>query len=251
MGWMGKIIGGTIGFAMGGPIGAVAGAVFGHAFDAGNRALEYEEVEGLSPWETSQMTFFVAVFSMLAKLSQADGEVSQSEVDSVEAFMTYDLKLDSQSRTVAMNIFHTAQTSPHPFEAYATQFYQHFRDQPQLLDVMIDILLRVSIADGRMSGGEEQLIRSAVSAFNFGEQRYAQFKSRYVSDTEKYYAILNSSQGDTDDHIKSRYRKLVQEYHPDKIAAKGLPEEFTKFANDKFREIQEAYEAVKQERGIS
>jgi DnaJ like chaperone protein len=42
----------------------------------------------------------------------------------------------------------------------------------------------------------------------------------------------------------------VKEYHPDKIASKGLPEEFTKFAQDKFREIQEAYNAVKQERGI-
>jgi DnaJ like chaperone protein len=42
----------------------------------------------------------------------------------------------------------------------------------------------------------------------------------------------------------------VQEYHPDKIAAKGLPEEFTRFAQDKFREIQEAWEQIKAARGI-
>ena len=53
------------------------------------------------------------------------------------------------------------------------------------------------------------------------------------------------------EEIKKQYRKLVSEYHPDKIASKGLPEEFTKFANDKFREIKEAYEAIKEERGFN
>ena len=54
----------------------------------------------------------------------------------------------------------------------------------------------------------------------------------------------------SDDEIKRQYRKLVKEYHPDTIASKGLPEEFTKFANDKFREIQGAYDAIKQERRL-
>ena len=67
----------------------------------------------------------------------------------------------------------------------------------------------------------------------------------------KYYAALGCTQSDTDEQIKKQYRKLVSEYHPDKIIAKGLPDEFIKFANDKFNEIQEAYEAVKKERGIN
>jgi DnaJ like chaperone protein len=68
---------------------------------------------------------------------------------------------------------------------------------------------------------------------------------------EKYYAILQSTKQDSDDHIKKQYRKLVMEYHPDKIISKGLPEEFNQLAHDKFREIQEAYEIVKKERGIN
>lgn len=44
---------------------------------------------------------------------------------------------------------------------------------------------------------------------------------------------------------------MASDFHPDKIIAKGLPEEFVKFANDKFKEIQEAYEAIKKERGLS
>jgi DnaJ like chaperone protein len=55
----------------------------------------------------------------------------------------------------------------------------------------------------------------------------------------------------SDEEIKKHYRTLVKEFHPDRIAAKGLPDEFTDFAESKFREIQEAYEAVKKARGIS
>ena len=80
---------------------------------------------------------------------------------------------------------------------------------------------------------------------------YSKFKSRYVKDFEKYYAILGCSTNDSDGQIKKQYRKLVSEYHPDKIASKGLPEEFTKFANDKFREIQGAYEVIKKEKRIN
>ena len=60
--------------------------------------------------------FFVAAFSMLAKLAKADGRVSKEEIDSIEKFMLYDLNLDPQGRQVAMNIFQTAVQSPETFE---------------------------------------------------------------------------------------------------------------------------------------
>ena len=59
------------------------------------------------------------------------------------------------------------------------------------------------------------------------------------------------SPSDSDEKIKSQYRKLVMEYHPDRIVSKGLPEEFTKFAQDKFREIQEAFDMIKKERKMT
>jgi len=86
--------------------------------------------------------------------------------------------------------------------------------------------------------------------FPKSDERYKKLKSKYVQEFEKYYAILGCGKNDNNEHIKSRYRKLVMEYHPDKIVSKGLPEEFTKFAQDKFREIQEAYDYIRKERGI-
>ncbi len=250
MGIIGKVVGGTIGFALLGPLGAVAGAAFGHAFDKTDARYLEGGPSSVLPGEQAQFMFFVAAFSMLAKLAKADGRVSKSEIDSIEKFMLYDLNLDPQSRQVAMNIFRTALQSPETFENFALQFYGQFSGQPQMLDLMVDIMLRVSLADGSMSPGEEKLVLAAVRIFNFSDEHYRQIRSRHIKDVDKYYAILGCSPGDPEAQIKRQYRKRVGEYHPDKIASKGLPEEFTKFAAEKFREIQEAYEKIKEERGI-
>ena len=250
MGILGKIVGSTIGFAIGGPLGAIAGAALGHSFDKSDDAYLRGGAPTITSGEESQFTFFVATFSMLAKLVKIDGVVKNEEIDSIEKFMVQDLNLNPESRRVAMNIFRTALESPETFHDFAAQFYQHFRTQPQLLDLMVDILLRVSLADGFMSKNEEGLILGAIRVFNFSEEQYRRLKSRYVKDLDKYYAILESNLSDSDEVVKSQYRKRVSEFHPDKIASKGLPDEFIKFANDKFREIQGAYEVIKKDRGI-
>jgi DnaJ like chaperone protein len=247
MGWLGKIVGGTLGFALGGPLGAIAGAALGHTFDASDKQYSRDR---LSYHEEAQMTFFVATFSMLAKVARADGRISPEEIHAVEDFMANELNLTPESKRFAVEIFETAINSPIPFEDFAGQFYHQFRNQPRLLDLMIDVLLRLSVADGTLSESEEKLISSAARIFHFSEQKYHELKSRYAPDFEKYYAILGTSSRASDDEIKRQYRKLVKEYHPDKIASKGLPEEFTKLANDKFREIQDAYDAVKHERNM-
>lgn len=251
MNMMGKIIGGTIGFAMGGPLGAIAGAVFGHAYDSSSELDESATRSSqLSHGEKNQLTFFVASFSMLAKLAQSDGQITREEVNAVERFISQDLKLSSQSRRVAMDVFLAAIRAPESFEAYATQFYNEFAHDAQMMEMMVDLLFRVSIADAPLSKREEALIQNASRIFRFSPSQYDRIKSRYVSDSEKYYAILKSSPTDSMEQIKSQYRKLASEYHPDKITAKGLPDEFVQLANDRFREIQAAYDTIKQERGV-
>ena len=250
MGIIGKIVGGTIGFALGGPLGAVAGAVFGHAFDSESANQQHHTSTQLSFLEESQLAFFVGTFSMLAKMVKADGQVKKEEIDVIEAFAARDLRLDPASWEVAFNIFRTALESPARFEDFAVQFYGHFRNQPQMIEMMIDILLRVAVADGSLHLAEETLILSAARIFNFNQTRLDQLKSKYVAASDQFYHVLGCRRQDTDEEIKSKYRHLVQTYHPDKIAAKGLPDEFIKLAQDKFREIQTAYETIKKERGI-
>ena len=253
MTWLGKVVGGTIGFAVGGPLGAIAGAAFGHMFvdeeAAGTRTIA-KDSNRLSNDETAQMTFFVASFSMLAKLIRSDGKVTEPEIQTVRQFMVDDLHLNPQSRLAAEHIFRAALDSNESFENFAVQFFQNFNNQPQFLELMVDILFRVALSDGELHTAEERLIKSAADIFEFSNDTYLKIKSRYAPDSDKYYTILGCSNSDPDDMIKTQYRKLVRDYHPDTIASKGLPEEFVTFANDKFREIQEAYEMVKKERGL-
>ncbi|MFA6010424.1 MAG: TerB family tellurite resistance protein [Desulfobacteraceae bacterium] len=250
MSWLGKVIGGAIGFALGGPIGAVAGAVFGHSFDQDDHDTYSEERLRLSNNEKAQMTFFVAAFSMLAKMATADGKICNKELDAVEQFMKRDLQLNSESRKAAMSIFRTAVDSDATFEGFASQFYDQFRTQPRFLEILLDVLIRVSSADGSVCDEEEQLLLSAVRIFHYRTEDYLKLKSRYIDRSDTFHAILGCDRQDSDEFVKKQYRKLVTEYHPDKIASKGLPDEFSKFAADKFREIQEAYEMVKKERGM-
>lgn len=250
MGWLGKVIGGTIGFALGGPIGAIAGAVFGHGIDISEHRSISQERSDLSNNEQAQLTFFVAAFSMLAKLAKADGRICEKEITTIEKFINDDLQLNAESRKVAIDIFKIAAESLDSFDNFAIQFYDQFHSQPRFLEIMLDLLLRVSIADGVFAENEESLVLSAVRIFHYRTEDYLKLKAKYIDDSDRYYAVLGCDRTDSNEFVKKQYRKLVTEYHPDKIASKGLPEEFSKFASDKFREIQEAYEIVKKERGL-
>ncbi len=255
MSWLGKVIGGTIGLALGGPLGAVAGAAFGHAFvdkreDEYLRSIPGRKRPGLSSNEEAQLVFFTAAFSMLSKISKADGRISEEEIKVVERFMVNDLQLDEATRDTAQNIFRNAVTSSQTFEDFARQFYSVFKYQTNIIELMMDVLLRVSSADGNISDIEEQMLLSASRIFSFSRAEYEQLKSRYVKKSDPYYAVLKCDKNASNEEIKKKYRTLVQEYHPDKVQAKGLPEEFIKFAADKFAEIQEAYEHIRKSRGF-
>jgi len=192
MGWMGKLLGGTIGFVLGGPLGAIAGTVFGHSFDKISSNQPYKQNSYINQ-QRSQMTFFVGAFSMLAKIAQADGQVTKSEINSIENFMSQDLRLDYSSRQVALKIFNSALHSGESFDNFARQFYEQFNTQPQILEMILDILIRVSVADRILSRPEEEMILNAVRIFNFPDSRYTAIRQKYVRDDSRYYSVLGCS----------------------------------------------------------
>ena len=273
MGWIGKIVGGTLGFMFGGPLGAIAGAAFGHAFD---KSKEYDRIDENRRWgfdpddlfgaedsrftgyanrrlnraEYEQMTFFVGTFSLLAKLIKADGEVREIELKAVDSFMRNDLRLDPGSMASAKQIFNSALSSDEPYSDIASQFYKAFKSQPQILELLLDILFRVANSDGTVSKPEGKLILETARIFHYEQWQYDRIKERYVTVTDRHYAILNCTPQDNNETIKKNYRKLVAENHPDKVMAKGLPQEFVEIATRKFQEIQSAYEHIRKERGF-
>ena len=237
MSWMGKMLGGGIGFMVGGPIGAVLGAVLGHhTMDSGNFLNQDEERHGI---------YFVTTFSMLGKLSKADGQVSPEEIEVVERVMTDSLRLPLQARQFAIKIFNTAKDSRETFEDYARQFYGAFHDHPEVLVSLVDLLLRISHADGVLHPAEDRLIEQAVDIFGIGPE-YQQVKARYsnTNDLDKCYATLGANHGESLKDIKKKYRRLAMEFHPDRVQSKGVTPELALLAEERFKEIQQSFDVV-------
>ncbi|MBQ7746826.1 MAG: co-chaperone DjlA [Spirochaetia bacterium] len=278
----GKVIGGILGSMLGGPFGAILGVAIGHTFDHDknkqeDREYQYRQAAGPQGHSfglgQAQMTFFVATFSMLGKMANADGQISADERNAVIQFMSNDLRLSRQDQDFALRIFDTAAVSAESFEKFAEQFYQSFYGDPQMIEMMMDILVRIAMADGVISDKENQFIAQAAmcmrypagnvdylkTKYGFRQNQEGSYSSGYSSGSSSRsdsgslaaaYSVLGCSSSDSDETIKARYKKLIKEFHPDVIASKGLPEEFMKFATEKFDQIQKAYEAIKKVRNL-
>ena len=258
MSWLGKILGGLFGFKVFGPFGEILGIYLGHLVDR-------QETYGSMPRtdkpkfrfqkttsiQERNAAFFSCVFSMLAKLARADGAISADEIEVVERFMQNDLNLDPQRQKMAKNIFRAARESNKSFAAYAEDFHRTFQGDRTMLENLLDILLRLSLADGKIVAAEEKLLREAASIFGMGGFAFDQLQSRHRVAPDREYAILGCSPDASPAEIKRRYRMLVKENHPDALRAMGQPEDFAKISAQKFREIQEAYESIKERKGFS
>ena len=248
MGWLNKFIGGMIGLALGGAFGMKAGVALTSVNDKTGR-----DEERTQPLGQQQDTVFVGTVSPLALGASADGSVTATERQKVVEFIRRDLRLDYQTEELALRVFDAALTSNQSVEAVASQFYQGYRNNPAILQLMVDICYRVAYADGTISSKEEALILKIARLFHFSEPLIETFQKRYglaTTSLEQAYATLGLSSGATNEEIKRAYRKLSMEYHPDTLISKGLGEEFLKAATEKFRAIQDAYTRIKQERNL-
>jgi DnaJ like chaperone protein len=261
MSWIGKIVGGGMGMLMGGPIGAVIGGAIGHLFVDSQVEAEVS-TQRRSGGRTSRQTiftnqeqkqavFFASVFAMLGKMAKADGNVTQAEIRVVETFMRDHLRLDKQARMFAVNIFNRSKDEPYPFSQYASEFSRHFRNDSNMRMVLFEMLFQVAVADGDLHRDEKQLLEEAIRHLNIPHHLFDELQARLAPSADPAYAVLGLTPKATDAEVKKAYRTKVMEFHPDKIVSKGLPEEFLKFAEEKFKEATEAYEKIKEARGMN
>ncbi|MGD2097300.1 MAG: TerB family tellurite resistance protein [Desulfobacterales bacterium] len=254
MGWFGKLTLGSLGMLLGGPLGAIAGAALGHAlidkkadfFRQDPRAIPRPEFEYV---EQTQAAFFISLFSILGKLSKLDGVVTKDEIAVVRDFISR-LPIDETEKQFARQIFNEAKDSPYRIDDFATQLYQTVKDQPTLLHSYFDLLFKIVAADGSFHPAEEAALKRVKEIFHISDNQYEALKSVYFDDLDKHYKMLNCTPESTNEEIKSNYKKLVKDFHPDVIISKGLPDEFIDFAENRFREIQESYEKIRQERNF-
>ncbi len=265
MGLMGTLIGGSIGFFFGGPIGAVVGGAIGSNVSVNGKVERsgHPGQRGPADWrrpaprqasqQEAQQAFMVALISLAAKVAKADGSVSTAEVRSFDDFLKNNMGMPLEDRKVAAKIFNEARDSSVPAEDFARQIRGLLGHQPDRMRDLITLLMKIALADGRMHPDEDQLIRSiarelGLSARDF-ESAGAMFQSPVVN-LDAAYATLGIEPTVRDYDVKQAFRRLAKEYHPDVLARKGMGEDFHQFAEEKMASINEAYDQIKESRGM-
>lgn len=243
--------------------GLAVGVLTGHILDyvATIRLMQwrYGRMAKAQARSQFQQQFVHSLFYMLAKICGCDGAIEKTEIAEVERIMTEVLKLGRKDRAKAIAIFKSARTASASFQSMAVQYFEIYRSYPAMLESTVQMFMKLASADGKLNEQEERLIHTAATVFGIEEQRYQELKRPFFNgasgialpNIEKCYALLGCQKSDSVTDIKKSYRKLVSEFHPDKIYSKDLPTEFIDFANQKMKDIQHAYDQVKAERGFT
>lgn len=192
--------------------------------------------------------FLVDVMSMLAKVSSADGRVSAEEIGVIKQFATEALRLSPERMTRAVAMFQTAAASAQPFEYFARGFHQAHRLNQDLLRTVHDLLFAVASSDQVLSAEEELLLLEAEDIFGvhgtafgaFREQKRDDRRDATAQAEDDFLRILGLGTGVNPSEIKARYRRLVLQYHPDRV--QHLGSHFCEEAEKKMTEINIAYD---------
>jgi DnaJ like chaperone protein len=236
MAWTGKIIGGVLGSLIG-PLGTVIGVGIGHQFDKGSDRIK-----------TTAQTIQVAFFGCLAKMAQADGQITQSEITTVEQIMAR-FGYTGPMRESAIHIFRTAKDDPHSAADYLNQLAGVVQFNQQIAMTFLAALHAVAQADGLIHPNEKDILLQAERIFRLQPGTIdALLGGRPASNIADAYKALECSADQSMDEIKKAYRQKCVDYHPDKLASKGLPSEFMEYANDQLAKVNDAYETIKKAR---
>ncbi len=248
----GKLLGGAAGFAIGGPIGALLGAVAGHAVD---RMAESDRAPGEQAASsvderaaTRQIAFTIGIIVLGAKMAKSDGVVSRSEIVAFKQVF----KIPPEEEQNVGRIFDQARRDARGFEPYARQIAGLFSRKSRVLEELIDGLFHIAKADGKVSNEELDFLRETARIFGFDDADFARMRESHLGpDAADPYNLLGVTRAMDNATIKAAYRKLVRDTHPDKLMAKGLPEEFLAMANERLATINAAYDRIAKERKIS
>jgi DnaJ like chaperone protein len=279
----GKILGTFFGFLFGGPIGALFGLYLGHRFDRARqlRMAGFNSGFGGGPSQAErQEEFFKAAFAVMGHVAKAKGQVTREEIQLASTMMER-MNLHGQQRKAAQDAFREGKESDFPLEQVLERVRISSGGRFDLMQFFLELQISAAFADGDLHPSErsvlhkiakglgfssdqlEQRLRMQEAAFRFqqggfgdhaggqshqsGGQWQQASSADQLSDAYKLLGVDSSADAKA---VKRAYRKLMNEHHPDKLMAKGLPPEMMNMAKEKAQEIQNAYDVIKKAKGI-
>jgi len=257
MSWWGKVVGGTFGFMLGGPLGALMGVSLGNYFDGGLNAQSSRL--GLGETERVQSAFFTTTFALMGYVAKSDGKVTRDEIVVAERVMSQ-MRLNTQQREVAIKLFNEGKRKDFPLEEILTQFRRESVRRSSLVQMLLEIVAATALADGTLHSQERKTLELIASKLGVGRARLDAVLARVSgqagfesadenrSKLAAAYALLAIESTASMEEVKRAYRRQMSQHHPDKLVAKGLPEEMIDIATRKTQDIKTAYDLIRKTR---
>jgi len=251
-------VGGVLGWAVGGVIGGILGYAFGSLFenamsgdygvnhrnsDTGGRGFDQRGRTGRL--QTQSGDFGVSLLLLSAAVIKSDQRVVKSELEFVKAFFKRQFGQEKAENYILM--FRELLKQDFDLREVCLQI-KLYMDQASKLQ-LLHYLFGLAQSDQQIHADEIRVIRSIAAWLGISSVDYESIQAMFVKDTGSAYKILEITPQATDDDVKKAYKKMAVKYHPDKVSHLG--EDVQKAANEKFKEVNVAYEQIKKERGMN
>jgi DnaJ like chaperone protein len=193
-----------------------------------------------SPPERS-VAFTIAVIALSAKMAKADGQVTRAEVTAFREVFT----IPPDEEDNAARVFDLARTDVAGFEHYARRIRAMFAGDPETLRDLMEGLFHIAMADGAYHPAEDAFLTRVAQIFRLTEREFRSLKTRFVPGVEPdCYEVLGVTPDTPLEEIRAAWRTAVRETHPDRLMARGLPEEAVKLAEKRLIAINRAWEKI-------
>jgi DnaJ like chaperone protein len=252
MQWFGKGIGGLIGTLVAGPIGTLIGVLVGHQWD------ENKGETGGSARAISRL-FFETTFEVMGQVAKVDGRVSEDEVRVARRIMQ-GMRLSDAQVQAAIEHFTRGKRADYPLDARLGELAAQLGSRTVLARAFVQIQLQAAVGAGNVGAEKRRALARVAAALGVSgaelEQLEAIVRGGGVSAPKPArtlaaaYQVLGVSAQASDEEIKKAYRRLMNQHHPDKLVARGLPVSMIGVAEQKTHEVRTAYEQIKTQRGF-
>ncbi|WP_053990021.1 molecular chaperone DjiA [Mangrovimonas sp. TPBH4] len=240
-----KWIGASLGWSIGGPIGAIIGLALGSMVDAAvneNRDTLLGEGKGKRRPQTQSGDFEVSLLVLASVVIKADGKQDQRELDFVR--QQFANMYGKERANHAFKLFKGISKQNISTRQVCGQIYR-MMDHPSRLQ-LLHFLFGIAKADGHVTEVEVTQIHTISGYLGISSRDFESIKAMFYNSADNAYKILEIEQSASVEDIKAAYRKMAKKYHPDRVIHLG--EEHRKGAEEKFRQVQEAYEQLQKEK---
>jgi DnaJ like chaperone protein len=242
-----KWVAAIIGFYLFRYPGAILGFFVGSGIDSFSRseASGPNVLRDMTRQRVSPADFELNLLSLCSLVIKADGTVSQSEMDYVRQYF-----VQTYGKEKANAIFRTFNeiNNKHEISAQRICTFLNQRTRYEVRLQLLHFLYGIAQADGTVSNSEINKIREIAGFLKVTFRDLESIKAMFIKAADNSYKILEVEKTATNEQVKKAYRKMAKKYHPDRVNTEN--EAIKKGAEEKFKQVQKAYETIQKERGI-